>query len=216
MKKSQIWLERLGIFCLYLTLISLAVALAINARFIYVADIDYLNILDLVDLSKEKLLDNYDQLMAFLNRPWITELHLPDFPMSTGGKAHFYDVKKLFIFDYAVFLFTIIPSIIFSSYLWKNKRFWRLIQPFKWGMAAPVVLLSLMAVGFDEFFITFHELFFTNDDWMFDPIADPIINVLPEQYFMHCFLFFFILIELFFFIIFIIGKRELKKARITK
>lgn len=216
MKKSQIWLERLGIFCLYLTLISLAVALAINARFIYVADIDYLNILDLVDLSKEKLLDNYDQLMAFLNRPWITELHLPDFPMSTGGKAHFYDVKKLFIFDYAVFLFTIIPSIIFSSYLWKNKRFWRLIQPFKWGLAAPVVLLSLMAVGFDEFFITFHELFFTNDDWMFDPIADPIINVLPEQYFMHCFLFFFILIELFFFIIFIIGKRELKKARITK
>ncbi|MDN6363170.1 MAG: DUF1461 domain-containing protein, partial [Tetragenococcus koreensis] len=78
MKKSQIWFERLGICCLYLTFISLAVALTINARFIYVADIDYLNILDYVNLSKERLLENYDQLMAFLNRPWVTELSLPD------------------------------------------------------------------------------------------------------------------------------------------
>ena len=46
MKKSQIWLERLGIGSLFLTLISFAVALTINARFIYVADIHYLNILD--------------------------------------------------------------------------------------------------------------------------------------------------------------------------
>ncbi|MDN6290839.1 MAG: TIGR01906 family membrane protein, partial [Tetragenococcus koreensis] len=191
MKKSQIWFERLGICCLYLTFISLAVALTINARFIYVADIDYLNILDYVNLSKERLLENYDQLMAFLNRPWVTELSLPDFPMSTGGRAHFYDVKKLFIFDYVVFLITMFPSIFFFFYLQKNKRFWRLIQPFKWGMVAPVFLGALMAVGFDTFFVTFHELFFSNDDWMFDPVTDPIINVLPEQYFMHCFLFFF-------------------------
>ncbi|MDN6641154.1 MAG: DUF1461 domain-containing protein, partial [Tetragenococcus sp.] len=45
MKKSQTGIERLGIFCLFLTLISLAVALTINARFIYVIDIDHLNIL---------------------------------------------------------------------------------------------------------------------------------------------------------------------------
>ncbi|GAA3022070.1 TIGR01906 family membrane protein [Tetragenococcus solitarius] len=216
MKKTQIWFERLGILCLYLTLISLAVALAINARFIYVADIDYLNILDTVNLSKERLLDNYDQLMAFLNRPWLTELELPDFPMSVGGKAHFYDVKKLFIFDYIVFLLTIIPSITFLNHLRKNKRFWRLIQPFKWGMAVPIVLLSVMAIGFDRFFVTFHELFFTNDDWLFDPMTDPIINVLPEQYFMHCFLFFFILIEVFFLIIILVGKWELKKAKTAK
>ncbi|GMA47726.1 integral membrane protein [Tetragenococcus muriaticus PMC-11-5] len=77
-------------------------------------------------------------------------------------------------------------------------------------MAAPVVLLALMAVGFDQFFITFHEVFFTNEDWLFDPATDPIINVLPEQYFMHCFLFFFVLIELFFWIMILIGKKESK------
>lgn len=213
MKKSQTGIERLGIFCLFLTLISLAVALTINARFIYVIDIDHLNILDSVNLSKDRLLENYDQLMAFLNRPWITELNLPDFSMSAGGEAHFYDVKKLFIFDYGVFLITIIPSIFFLRYLYKNKRFWRLVRPFKWGMAAPIFLGALMAIGFDAFFITFHELFFSNDDWMFDPVTDPIINVLPEQYFMHCFLFFFIVIEIFFFLLILMGKRETKTAK---
>jgi len=210
MKKSQVWFERLGICCLFLTFISLAIALTINARFIYVIDIDYLNILDFVHLSKERLLENYDQLMAFLNRPWITELNLPDFPMSSNGRAHFYDVKKLFMLDYGVLLVTLVPSVMFLHHLKKSIRFWRLVRPFKWGMAAPVVLLALMAVGFDQFFITFHEVFFTNEDWLFDPATDPIINVLPEQYFMHCFLFFFVLIELFFWIMILIGKKESK------
>ena len=165
MKKSQIWLERLGISSLFLTLISLAVALTINARFIYVADIDYLNILDFVNLSKERLLENYDQLIAFLNQPWITELNLPDFTMSTAGKAHFYDVKKLFLFDYGVFLVTVIPSVLFFFHLRKKERFWRLVRPFQWGMAVPVAVLTLMVIGFDQFFIMFHKIFFKNDDW---------------------------------------------------
>lgn len=213
MKNYQIWLERLGICCLYLTFISLAVALTINARFIYVLDIDYLNLLDFINLSKERLLENYDQLMAFLNRPWITELNLPDFPMSSGGEAHFHDVKNLFIFNYIVLFLTIVPSAIFLRYFKKSRRFWRLIRPFKWGMAAPIVLLTLMAIGFDRFFITFHEVFFTNEDWLFDPATDPIINVLPEQYFMHCFLFFFVLIELFFLMMILVGKNEEKRSR---
>jgi len=214
MKKSQIWLERLGIGSLFLTLISFAVALTINARFIYVIDIDYLNILDFVNLGKERLLENYDQLIAFLNRPWVTELNLPDFTMSVGGKAHFYDVKKLFLFDYGVFLVTLIPSVLCFLHLRKKKRFWRLIRPFQWGMAAPVAVLVLMVVGFDRFFIMFHQIFFTNDDWMFDPVTDPIINVLPEQYFMHCFFFFFILIEVLFLIMIMIGKKEVQGDRI--
>lgn len=208
---KRIRLERAGLFSLFLTLISLAVFLTINARFIYLLDIRHLDILKYTTLDQATLLQNYDQLMRFLNFPWLKHLSLPDFPMSRGGRAHFYDVKKLFLIDYAVLLLTFFPSAYFLYDLHKKKRQWRLIRPFQWGMLLPVLVAVVMSMGFDTFFTKFHELFFSNDDWLFDPVTDPIINVLPEQYFMHCFIFFFLLIECFFALAIGLGKRGLKK-----
>ncbi|WP_338133836.1 TIGR01906 family membrane protein [Enterococcus mediterraneensis] len=204
------WRDVFGIILVFLTLISFAVLLTINFRPLYVWDIHHLNILEATDLTKEELLKNFDLLMKFLNNPFNHQLSLPDFPMSESGRGHFYDVKKLFLLDYGIFLVTLIPSLLFLRRLAKEKRLWKLILPFKWGMAVPVVLGSLMAVGFDTFFVKFHQMFFSNDDWLFDPATDPIINVLPEAYFMHCFILAFVLIEVFFFIMILIGKRSLK------
>ena len=134
--------------------------------------------------------------------------------MSTAGAGHFYDVKKLFLLNYAVLGLTIIPSGLFLYALQKNRRFWRLLLPMQWGMFLPVGLGMLMLIGFDTFFVTFHQLFFSNDDWLFNPATDPIINVLPEQFFMHCFILFFVLIELFFLLFFWLGKRELKRGSV--
>ena len=33
-------------------------------------------------------------------------------------------------------------------------------------------------------------IIFNNDAWLFNPLTDPIINALPEAYFMHCFILF--------------------------
>lgn len=35
-------------------------------------------------------------------------------------------------------------------------------------------------------FTTMHKIFFRNDFWIFDAKTDPVINILPEQFFMHC------------------------------
>ena len=43
-----------------------------------------------------------------------------------------------------------------------------------------------MAIDFQRMFLLFHRVFFSNDYWIFDPDADEIINILPEQFFMHC------------------------------
>src|SRR5699024_5208572 len=95
----RLW-ETIGLVCLFLMLISLAIALTINFRPLYVWDISRLNILDQTDVSKNQLLNNYHLLLDFLNKPWVTELSLPDFPMSQAGAGHLYDVKKLFLLDY--------------------------------------------------------------------------------------------------------------------
>lgn len=208
---SWIWRERAGIACLILTIITLSITVTINFRLLYTFDIDTLNILDDVSLDKETLLKNYGELMSYLNNPLNHTLQLSDFPVSKSGAFHFYEVKRLFLLCYGVLLVTIIPSGIFVWGLIKNKRVWRLIRPFQWGMTIPVIFGTVMAIGFDQFFVAFHSVFFNNDDWLFDPVTDPIINVLPETFFMHCFILFFVLLELCFFIGIVFGKRELKK-----
>jgi integral membrane protein (TIGR01906 family) len=210
--RKQVWIERLGMLCLFLFLISLAITVTINFRWLYHFDIQQLNILDYTDISKEELIKNYGLLLDFLNNPLNTTLALPDFPMSAAGAGHFYDVKKLFLLNYGVLLVTLIPSFMLLRSFWKNDQRWRLLRPLQWGMLLPIFFGFLMAIGFDRFFVTFHEIFFNNDDWLFDPVTDPIINVLPETFFMHCFILFFVLIELFFFVIYWWAKQSQKKT----
>ena len=107
------WLEYAGLFSLFLTLISLAVGVTINFRPLYVFDIGHLHILDYTSLDQETLLKNFDHLMNYLNNPFQTVLSLPDFPVSASGAHHFYEVKILFLVDYAVFFITLIPRILF-------------------------------------------------------------------------------------------------------
>ena len=44
------------------------------------------------------------------------------------------------------------------------------------------VLLGLILLNFDFFFIKFHELIFSNKLWLF-PADSPIVNIFPKQFF---------------------------------
>lgn len=50
------------------------------------------------------------------------------------------------------------------------------------------VFIAVIALfgGFESIFITFHQIFFRDATWLFDPATDPVINILPERYFMLC------------------------------
>ena len=202
------------LICLILFLLSLAITLTINARWLYVIDINQLGILDYVTLSKSELMKNYDQLMTYLNFFWVNPLQMVDFPVSESGALHFYEVKRLFQINYLVMLITLIPSVFLLKNKIKEKTLWQLVRPFTIVLSGLVVLLFFMATAFDTFFVKFHEVFFNNDAWIFDPVTDPIITVLPQDYFMHCFILFFSLFVLFIVSFIIIGRIQLK--RITK
>lgn len=209
--KKQRVLAFFGLVSLFLFLLTLAITITINFRPLYRFSIQRFDLLTISGLDQETLLKNFDQLMDFLNKPWITSMNLPDFSMSAAGYGHFVDVKYLFLLNYAVLLVTVIPAVAYLLYLKRNGRLWQLVRPFQWGMGVPVILGFLMAIGFDTFFVKFHELFFSNDDWLFDPATDPIINVLPEGFFMYCFILAFVLLELFFFLMVLVGRRSLRK-----
>lgn len=202
------WQERTYLTIVLLFFISLAITLTINAVPLYKFDISFLNILDQVDLSEKDLLRNYRALLGYLNIPWNTTLSLPDFPVSASGALHFYEVKRLFLLNYAVLLLSFFPAIWFMYYSWKRNEWWRFTRFFQLAAIVPVVLAFFMFVGFDTFFVLFHQLFFNNDAWLFDPVTDPIITVLPEMFFMHSFVLAIILFELFVGIAYVQGKRQ--------
>ena len=61
-------------------------------------------------------------------------------------------------------------------------------------IALPAFLGLMVAVNWDYVFVTFHQLVFNNDYWLFDPSTDPIIDILPDGYFMHCAIMIFALV----------------------
>ncbi|XCY67897.1 DUF1461 domain-containing protein [Streptococcus iniae] len=64
-------------------------------------------------------------------------------------------------------------------------------------------------IGFEQFFILFHKILFAGkSNWTFNPLTDPVIWILPESFFRHCFIAFFILYELAFWTLYSISKKQ--------
>lgn len=49
-------------------------------------------------------------------------------------------------------------------------------------LSLAAVLAGAVAINFDDSFILFHKIFFTNDFWMLDYSTDLLMNIVPESY----------------------------------
>src|SRR5699024_5035710 len=175
----------LGIASIFIFILTAAIALTIWAIPLYKWTLLYFEIPQKVGMSFENILENYYVLLRYLHFPWIKTLALPDFPVSTSGAFHFYEVKNLFLLNY---------GLLFLCKLKQVKGFCRLVQSFKVAIFIPFVLLLILAMDFDWMFVMFHQLLFNNDAWLFNATTDPIILVLPQEFFMYCFILVFVLI----------------------
>ena len=185
-----------GYVAMFLLVLSASIAFTINFTPLYSFDIDYLNIEQMTGLSKDIILDNYRILMQYLNLSWITELKMPDFPASESGLFHFYEVKQLFLLDYAILVVSAVVTGLFLRMVKKEQGYWRMMNPLRLMIAAPLAALAIIFMNFDRLFVAFHGVFFNNDAWIFDARTDPIILALPQDFFMHCFVLVFVLLEL--------------------
>ncbi len=173
----------LGIFIL-----GFSVKFVLNFTPLYSFDISYLSIDERIGMDKEALLENYKTVIRYIESPSINKLVFPDFPMSREGEIHFYEVKEIFNKFDLLFYGSLIVLIIFILFRWKRK-----IQDYSYlktgaylSLILPLLLALPFAVNFSRAFVIFHELFFDNDYWIFDPATDPIILALPEEFFFHC------------------------------
>ena len=200
----------IGYLSIFLFILAFGIAFIINFTPLYSFEISYLNIEKMVGLPKSILVENYKILINYLNVPWIKELSMPNFPSSENGLFHFYEVKKLFQLDYIVLLISGIITFFFIQSKRKGKV-WEMIMPLKMMAVLPIIGLFFISINFNKLFVTFHEVFFNNDAWIFDARTDPIILALPEEFFMHCFIAVFLILEIGLWLLYFWAKRKTVK-----
>jgi len=183
-------LKRIGLQVgMWLAIISGTVVLTLALSFgLFAIFIKTEDLTTIANLTFGQLMHNYQQLMAYLTLPWHNPLVMSNFPSSANGAHHFADVKQLFILAEAVFIVSLPSTIYYWRQLHQHHQWWRLVRAFQIGAIVPVIFGGLFMINFDQFFIGFHKVLFRNSDWLFDPNTDPIINVLPEDFFMACFI----------------------------
>ena len=173
--------------CLALFIISASVTITLNFRPLYYHDISSLKIEETSGFSKKVIRENYDALIDYNQFFYSGKLKLT-LPMSREGKIHFEEVKRIFVgIEYLCVI-----TLILSCFLIKRKIRSRNIDFLRSAsiitVLLPVIVGILCAVNWDAAFTLFHEIMFRNDYWIFDYTTDPVITILPESFFMHCFM----------------------------
>ena len=195
-----------------LFLLSLAILLTIYlAWLVYPLEISWLHLTSRVRFQPQIIQHNFNVLMDYLTNPLSQVLAMPDFPSSASGIHHFAVVKGLFHLAQGVALVTLPMFFLF----WKQVVRRGFLSLYRRGLllmlSLPLVLgLIGVFIGFDQFFTLFHQILFVGDDsWLFDPAKDPVILILPEDFFLHAFLLFFCLYELIFGFIYVCSWKKL-------
>ncbi|CAM4277224.1 hypothetical protein AT575_04370 [Streptococcus penaeicida] len=203
--------EKLQMLSTFIWVLSLSVLLTIYLAWLfYPIEVDLLKITKVVFMTKKSILYNFNGLMDYLTNPLVKSLKFASFTASKAGLAHFADVKGLFHLAQALFILCSLPALPFLSKNIKAKTLGLYRRYLGLAIILPLaVAIMALLIGFDNFFVLFHHILFAGkDNWSFDPLTDPIIWILPETFFMHCFILFFVLYEAIFIGLFGISRRR--------
>ena len=191
MKTSKLLCALIAVFAA-LTLLTAAIAAPILCRPFYYAHIGPMELEARTGLTREEIKTAFNEMLDYC-------LGAPEFSTgvlrwSESGKAHFTDVRALFLLDLQVLAACaalLAAALLFARStgrtparpLGRGPAFWAGA-----GLGGSFLLIgALAALDFDRAFVLFHALFFPGkDNWLFDPAADQIINILPQEFFRNC------------------------------
>ena len=191
MKQSKLLTVILSVV-LAVVLLAFSIAAPIVCRPFYYAHITPLELEQRTGLTRDQIKTAYNEMLDYClgGEKFSTGV----LRWSQSGKDHFTDVRVLFLLDLRVLgVFALLLLIILIAMRFTSWRPCRLLGrgPLFWagaGLAAVFPIVGgLAATDFDRAFTVFHTLFFPGkDNWLFDPRTDEIINILPQEFFMHC------------------------------
>ena len=150
---------------------------------------------DSLNMTMDNIMDVTDQMMAYLigNKEELSVItdvdgETQDF-FNEQDRFHMGEVKDLFLGGLKIRNIMLVAVLLILILLaaWKADLIKLLPRAYFVTLGITgvitVVLGGLFASDFDKYFRIFHEIFFDNDQWMFDPATDYMIRMLPEGFF---------------------------------
>ena len=178
---------------LFFFILTFSIGLPIYVRPFYYAHIEPMNLEAQSGFTREEIIEAYDQVLDYLTLPGRT-FGTGKMPHSPDGAAHFADCKGLFSLNawvlalssatlITLLILKLTKKITLPPLLSFPPSFWSALC----AILLPLILGGLAATNFDRAFEIFHTIFFPGKtNWIFDARTDPIIRVMPQDFFMHC------------------------------
>lgn len=182
------------ILALLLTSFQIAIYGDPDYRF-YEKEYEKYQVADSLHMEMTDIMDVTDKMMAYLigereELSVVTRVdgREQDF-FNEQDRFHMGEVKDLFLGGLQIrnYLLAAVVLLLLLLIVWKAEM--RKILPRAYFLslgvfgALTVILGALFASDFNKYFTIFHEIFFDNDLWMFDPAEDYMIRMLPEGFF---------------------------------
>lgn len=192
--KTSKTLAALMSLAIALALLTGAIAAPILCRPFYYAHIGPLGLEERTGLTRDEIKTAYDEMLDYCLGG--EEFSTGVLKWSESGKSHFTDVRFLFRLDLDVLICALglLGAMFIVSHsprrrqrpaplLGRGPAFWAGA-----GLGAVFLVIgALAALDFDRAFVVFHWIFFPGkDNWRFDPAADQIIQILPQEFFQNC------------------------------
>ncbi len=193
-KISAVIMMFLLIGVLLLTSFQVAIYCDSQYRF-YEREYKKYQVADSLNMTMDNIMDVTDQMMAYLigNKAELSVItdvdgETQDF-FNEQDRFHMGEVKNLFLGGLKIRNIMLVAVLLILILLAARKADLIKLLPRAYFVTLgitgviTVVLGGLFASDFDKYFRIFHEIFFDNDQWMFDPATDYMIRMLPEGLF---------------------------------
>ena len=177
--------------CVFFFLLTAAIGLPIYIRPFYYAHIEAYDLAGISGYSEDEIIEAYDEVLDYLTLPGKA-FGTGVMPCSHEAEHHFADCKVLFDLNASILLGSgAVLAVLFGMRKrWgpyrigkRSAAFWAAVL----SLTAPIMIGGLAAIDFDRAFVVFHSIFFPGKtNWIFDWYADPIIRVLPQEFFRNC------------------------------
>ncbi|MBR5515094.1 MAG: 1-deoxy-D-xylulose-5-phosphate synthase [Clostridia bacterium] len=170
-------------------LFSIACGLGIihATNFIYEIDVHWFGLIDESGYTASEAEENVEAALSYLSPFSSRDFDLSTMEFSEKGASHFEDCKVIFDIVYIAGLASLIGLIVIYN-VGKPSCF-TVRAASVITVLLPLFVFGVMLIDFDSVFVIFHKILFRNADWLFDPALDPIILVLPAEFFLHCAIF---------------------------
>ena len=185
----------LFILCLPILLLTASLGWEVNSYWLYEYGFEKYNVSQTTGLAQSELEKAATGLINYFNSDeeyislTVEKEGEPFALFNQREVAHLRDVKGLIWLDYRLLLGTLIYTLAYAgvSLFWRKRRYWRRLA---WGVVGGEgITLALMLalglgtlLGFDQLFLQFHLISFTNELWQLDPAKDYLIMLFPQGF----------------------------------